>query len=98
MEPVLTHVSLFSGIGGIDLAAERAGFTSVMQVERDGFCRRVLEKHWPDVTRINDVRDVSADTLRSIGIVTPTLVSGGFPCQPFSSAGLKRGKTDDRFL
>lgn len=98
MGSVLTHVSLFSGIGGIDLAAERAGFTSVLQVEKDDFCRQVLEKHWPDVTRIDDVRDVSADTLRNIGLVTPTLVSGGFPCQPFSSAGLKRGKTDDRFL
>lgn len=94
----LTHVSLFSGIGGIDLAAEWAGFTSVLQVEKDEFCRRVLEKHWPGVARIDDIRNVSADTVRRFCDITPTLVSGGFPCQPFSSAGLKRGASDDRFL
>ena len=98
METPLTHVSLFSGIGGIDLAAEWAGFTSVLQVERDEFCRRVLEKHWPSVARVDDIRNVSADTLRNAGIESPTLVSGGFPCQPFSSAGLKRGTEDDRWL
>lgn len=98
MEAPLTHVSLFSGIGGIDLAAEWAGFKSVLQVEKDEFCRRVLEKHWPGVTRVDDIRNVSADTLRNAGIGSPTLVSGGFPCQPFSSAGLKRGTEDDRWL
>lgn len=98
MEPSFTHVSLFSGIGGFDLAADWAGFTTVLQVEKDEFCRRVLEKHWPGVTRIDDIRNVSANTLRRIGISKPTVLSGGFPCQPFSCAGLKRGAEDDRYL
>lgn len=95
---ILTHISLFSGIGGIDLAAERAGFTTTLQVEKDEYCNKVLGKHWPDVVRINDVREVSAEHLKSLNITRPTIISGGFPCQPFSSAGLRRGKTDDRYL
>lgn len=95
---MLTHLSLFSGIGGIDLAAEAAGFRTVGQVERDGYCRRVLERHWPGVPRFGDVRDVTADALRDAGIERPLLLSGGFPCQPFSCAGKRRGAADDRFL
>ncbi len=94
----LTHLSLFSGIGGIDLAAEWAGFRTVAQVERDPFCQRVLAKHWPDVPRFDDVRAVTNDALRGAGVGRPTLVSGGFPCQPFSVAGQRRGAEDDRFL
>lgn len=94
----LTHISLFTGIGGIDFAADQAGFETVAQVERDGYCRKVLEKHWPGVPRFDDVRAVSARSLREAGIERPTLVSGGFPCQPYSCAGKRRGREDDRFL
>lgn len=73
----LTHLSLFSGIGGFDLAAERAGFETVAFVELDPFCRRVLEKHWPGVPKHDDVR-----TFRWAGEVT--VISGGFPCQDVS--------------
>ena len=52
----LTHGSLFAGIGGFDLGFERAGFKTVWQVEIDPFCRKVLEKHWPNVQRFDDVR------------------------------------------
>ena len=72
----MTHVSLFSGVGGIDLAAEWAGFETILQVEIDSYCRRVLEKHWPDVKRIEDIRDVTGNSIdRSI-----FLISGGDPC------------------
>jgi DNA (cytosine-5)-methyltransferase 1 len=91
---VVTHVSLFTGIGGLDLAAEAAGFETVLQVEREPFPLRVLEKHWPDVPRITEVREVHRDELWN----EPTVISGGFPCQPFSAAGKRRGADDDRYL
>ena len=90
----VTHVSLFAGIGGLDLAAEWAGFESVLQVERDPYCLRVLAKHWPAVPRLNDVREVHTDARWR----NPTVVSGGFPCQPFSQAGKRAGSSDDRHL
>lgn len=90
----MTHVSLFSGIGGLDLAAEWAGFETVLFVEKDAYCQKVLRKHWPDVLIIEDIRSVHADSVRE----PITVISGGFPCQPFSHAGKRRGEADDRFL
>ena len=90
----MTHVSLFTGVGGADLAAEWAGFETVLQVEREPFALEVLEKHWPDVPRITDVREVHDDERWT----EPTVISGGFPCQPFSAAGKRRGADDDRYL
>lgn len=90
----LSHVSLFSGIGGMDLAAEAAGFETKLQVESSPFPLSILERHWPDVPRITDVREVVYDERWS----KPTVVSGGFPCQPFSVAGKRAGTEDDRYL
>ena len=161
----LTHVSLFTGIGGIDLAAEWAGFETICFVEIDKYCQKVLKKHWPDVPIIGDIKDVtkeriqeiithshsrglegasaegqgindvigdsgeagkerimayaaqqsrqthkvcsggpptticSGESNRSGATISPiTLVTGGFPCQPVSTAGKRKGKEDDRWL
>lgn len=89
-------LSLFSGIGGLELGLERAGMTVVGQVEINPFCRTVLARHWPEVPRHDDVRTTPAwwtDQPRP----TVDLVAGGFPCQPFSDAGQRRGVADERW-
>jgi DNA (cytosine-5)-methyltransferase 1 len=94
----LTHFSLFTGIGGIDLAAEWAGFETVGQCEFADYPTKVLEKHWPGVPRWRDVRDVTAESIRQRGIKEITLLSGGFPCQPHSLAGKRKASADERDL
>jgi len=89
----LTFGSLFAGIGGLDLGLERAGMVCKWQVEIDPFCQKVLAKHWPDVARYEDVRDVGKHNLEPVD-----LICGGFPCQPHSVAGKRRGAADDRNL
>jgi DNA (cytosine-5)-methyltransferase 1 len=78
--------SLFSGIGGFDLALERAGMECAWQVEIDVSCQRVLAKHWPDVKRYEDVRDCGKENLEPVD-----LICGGFPCQDVSLAGKRAG-------
>jgi DNA (cytosine-5)-methyltransferase 1 len=86
-------LDLFSGIGGFSLAATRLGFEVAGQVEIDPWCRRLLAQHWPDVPRLADIHDVKGDEFGTVD-----LVCGGFPCQPFSVAGERRGSDDDRAL
>ena len=135
----LTHLDLFSGIGGFALAAQWAGFKTIGFVEIDKYCQKVLRKHWPDVPIVEDIREIekikeimddppswamrndSKNKRQTIGQVNAshnssilcrtkrenrdtksvqpvTLITGGFPCQPFSVAGKQRGKEDDRYL
>lgn len=95
----LTHLSLFTGIGGLDLAAEWAGFTTVGQCEWADYQTKVLEKNWPGLHRWRDIHDLSADEfIRRTGRNRVTIISGGFPCQPHSLAGKRKASSDERDL
>ena len=97
--PELTCLSLFSGIGGADLAALWAGIKTVAFSEIDPYCCAVLEKHWPDVPNLGDIKDITRESFHELtGHDTADIISGGFPCQPFSVAGKRRGTGDDRYL
>ena len=85
-------VSLFSGIGGMDVAAEFAGFDIAVQVEINDYCKSKLKQKFPDALHLADVRGVGRRNLPA----RPDIVFGGFPCQPFSFAGLRKGTDDNR--
>lgn len=86
-------LDLFSGIGGVSLGLERAGFETAAFCEVDPFCRSVLARHWPEVPLRDDIRRLDATALRGID-----MVAGGPPCQAASVAGKRRGHEDERWL
>lgn len=95
-------LSLFAGIGGIDLAAHWAGIETVAFCEIEPFCQKVLQKHWPGVPIFDDVRTIDTQQLIEKGVIgderTIDIICGGYPCQPFSNAGQRLGEEDDRHL
>ncbi len=86
-----TFGSVFSGVGGFDRALERAGWRCAFQVENDPACNRVLARHWPDVPRYGDIREVAGATLPPIDLLV-----GGWPCQDHSVAGRRGGLDGER--
>ena len=90
---MLTVGSLFTGIGGLDLGLERAGMRVLWQVEIDDYCNKVLEKHWPGVRRYGDIKAIDWSEVEPVD-----LICGGFPCQPVSVAGARKGDEDERWL
>jgi DNA (cytosine-5)-methyltransferase 1 len=88
-----THLDLFSGIGGFALAAKWNGYRTVGFCDNEPYAQAVLKKHWPEVQCHKDIREVRGELYAGV-----TLLTGGFPCQPFSVAGKQRGKDDNRYL
>lgn len=93
-QEALTHASLFSGIGGFDYAAESIGWKNLFWCEIDPFCQTVLKYHFTHAKGYSDIRGKDFTTWRG----KITVLSGGFPCQPFSQAGKRRGTDDERYL
>jgi len=89
----LTVGSLFSGIGGLDLGLERAGMNVIWQSEIDPYACRVLKKHWPEVPNHGDIKQIDWSRVER-----PAVICGGYPCQPFSTAGNRKGEEDPRHL
>ena len=90
----MKHGSLFSGIGGFDLAAHWAGIDTVFACEIDEWSRKVLAKRFPNTTIYSDIKEANFEQYCG----TVDVISGGFPCQPFSLAGKRRGTSDNRYL
>lgn len=108
----MTHVDLFSGIGGFAYAVDQV-WDGVEHIfcDNDKFCRQVIKKHWPGSLIYDDIRDITDTKCQGLqrstgnqelqpawGAGRIKLLTGGFPCQPFSNAGLRRGTSDDRYL
>ena len=95
---MLRMLDLFAGIGGFSYAGEKlvGGYETVAFCEYDEHAQKVLRKHWPDTEIIGDIRELVNDADRFRGMVD--IITGGYPCQPFSLAGVRRGDQDDRHL
>ncbi len=93
------HLDLFSGIGGFSLGLEATGeFETVAFCDYDPFCQKVLRKHWENVPIYGDIKELTYEKLKANGINNIDIITGGYPCQPFSVAGNKKGEQDPRHL
>ena len=96
---MLNHLDLFSGIGGFSLGLEATKrIKTVAFCEIDSFCTKVLNKNWPTVPVYNDIKELTYEKLKTDGIGPIDIFTCGYPCQPFSNAGLKKGEKDPRHL
>ena len=95
----LKHLDLFSGIGGFSLGLEATGgFETVAFCDIEEFPRKVLQKHWPGVKQYEDIKELNYEKLKTDGLLPIDIITGGYPCQPFSVAGRKKGEKDPRHL
>ena len=95
----LKILDLFSGLGGFSLGLERTGsFETIAFRDNDKYSKLVLQKHWKGVKIYNDVKEITKEKFIADGIQFPDVITGGFPCQPFSVAGKQAGTDDDRHL
>lgn len=90
----MNHAALFSGLGGFNLAARWMGWRNIFDVEIDPDCQKILSKNFPETYKYYDIKKFQAQKYK--GAVD--IISGGFPCQPFSVSGLQKGTADARFL
>ena len=95
----LNHLDLFSGIGGFSLGLEATGgFETKAFCDIEEYPRQVLQKHWPHVKQYKDIKELNYERLKADGIDSIDIITGGYPCQPFSVAGLKKGEEDPRHV
>ena len=95
----LKHLDLFSGIGGFSLGLEATGgFETVAFCDYDSYCQKILRKHWPWVTIYDDIKELNHEKLNSNGHTKIDIITGGYPCQPFSVAGRQQGEKDPRHV
>tara|TARA_R110001606_G_scaffold44036_1_gene115881 strand:+ start:45 stop:956 length:912 start_codon:yes stop_codon:yes gene_type:complete len=97
----MNHISLFSGIGGFDLASEWMGWNNIASCEINPFGRKVLNHYWPDALHHDDVHTFTKELLNEKikgWNSNDVILTGGFPCQPYSNAGKRKGNEDDRHL
>jgi len=92
------HLDLFSGIGGFALGLQKVGFETVAFCDIEKYCQHLLKQKWNGVKIYNDVREITKEKFKADGIEFPEIITGGFPCQPFSVAGSRKGTDDNRHL
>lgn len=90
----MTHASLFTGIGGFDLAAEWMGWQNIFQCEIDEYCNKLLQKNFPNTIKHGNIKETDFSVYKG----SIDVLSGGFPCQPYSTAGKRLGTEDERHL
>ena len=96
---MLKHLDLFSGIGGFSLGLESSGLCETAAFcDYEPYCQKVLKKHWPHVPVYGNIKELTYERLKADGIKDIDIITGGYPCQPFSVAGRKKGEQDERHL